>query len=495
MKVPAPVLFLIDPIRPKITFWSVFDRPISELLVAGSDIIILQHFDSKCHFSRYSIQSFCEFLLQKWTKLSRNSLFQLLENNFSVASDFLNQNLEVKQKMKQVWMRESEDEPSDSSEFKQVESLFKEFVETLPSSAQSDERNGFDTSSSNEQTVPFSSNGNSSEIDVLIESVKQLYTNSNEAQNDQDFETIDESNGRQEEVESPPNKMADDQINENSEESTLYMNSSCVQRLKCVCGQPGPGSHLNLPTSLLLIERQLLQECKFDDQDLEHGLRHCFQHSLWRLYSQLQLLQQNYTAFLRTALLLNDLNLLRNAFFRIQFARDTSLQDQTLIWYDAQCKERDHVRCLDCDHLHSTEPILWCDLLDYIYLNTSADRLIELLLRHSRLVERLQLPISLIQKLAKSEILKRYESSLATSKVQILQRQLSKKRLLGERTHKNGDTNVGRKINLNQKCCSACGGELGTSFEQLLWFKCDHLYHKRCVLQRTLSVHFCLLCE
>ena len=486
--------------------------PIKEIHVAGEDIFLFQEVDLKLHLSHYRIQLLPELLLSKRVQaLENKSYFRLLCHcdNFDLEELWV-EHPEILAKSRNRWiqLQKKFEHTAGIEEFQSLS-----FSITNGIGFHQDEtddgltiKNGFQnehpswndktkkatsTIGANPECEPSAKNGgNDSEanaaIGSLIESVKSKYGWSTKKGGDNDLKkTL--INGQTNSIELSKNLLS------NSNAWPTTPTEKWIRRLKCVCGQPLPSSHLNLAPQLMDYERQLLRRMTVDC-DLQPYEKACFESSLWIFYTQILLLQQKCDDYLRTCLMLNDLNLLRNPFFRANFTQDSYLQKQLFNYYSKQKITNNSIACLNCNRTFPSETIKWTELLEYVYSNTDAQRFVELLLDSEQYMLQ-PIPDKLLLRLTKSEILKKYESSLTNSKLNRLKNHLVKNSFQSDSLHNSNCQHWCKKINLQVSKCSICDRLFTMGSQTMVVFKCKHLFHKLCLIEHKQTVKQCYKCK
>jgi hypothetical protein len=224
-----------------------------------------------------------------------------------------------------------------------------------------------------------------------------------------------------------------------------------------------------------------------NDNNLDDIIKLSFEYAIWNLYLDLLILKQKYIDYIRTALILMDINLLsKNTLFIKIFKYDFNLGkvlfEKFIEQKNMNSDELDYKAiCLNCKKKLDSDYMRWQDMIDFLHKNLKLNDLIDLLLIYHSKIPKSVLNPKLCFQLLQVEMIKRYQSTLNFDKLVKLNHHLvatsvkNSKQEAGIKT-KNWST----FIDLNLKDCDICKKSLKNCKNSLLIFKCNHIYHKDC---------------
>lgn len=554
------MLFIINPLNAQIVFWTNQLNAITNILICDDQVIICHRNESNEASSEssnettntgsdrlftlikvFDLEDFLEnenYLL----RLSNLSLFCFLKENQLLTSGLIRDDLILRSHVDNEWFKLEDD-------LKPIFSDIRDSIDNKP--GRTENNNCLDTQNSNLSSTSYETNESTStansfeqassptnglsdgDIDFNIgqeevtavrsnglaglsseangglssESNGSAETLSSEQQNGQPKKSIEELTSKHR-----WKKLPDEPVDERKVlRKKLNALKQCVDgdqigSLKCKCGHPAPRAHQMMSGKQKEIRLLLIK--LLDDTNLDETLDTCFELAIWNLYLDLLIIKRRYADYIRTSLLLMDINLLskNNLFIRI-FRSDLSLAKQLLGQFIRQ-KQLDQeppppnestnkMICLHCGAGLESDYCKWPDMVDFLYKNLQLNDLLNLLTLHHRHLPASVLSPKLCIHLLQTEIIKQYENPMTNEELARLNEKLAKIKK-STRTTKTGQrtNDWSMLLDLKQKNCNICTKPLRDCRESLLVFKCGHVYHKDCDETSTLSCRkACYVCS
>ncbi len=284
--------------------------------------------------------------------------------------------------------------------------------------------------------------------------------------------------------------------------------SHYIDKCKCVCGSPLPGSHL-IQSELQEKIRQLVynnNECGHSVIDL---IEICHKNAIWPLYMHLILKCEEYKKYIRYSLMLNDIQLL----FRDKLQEYLYLKEnfnELLMQFAQQrdCGSDQIVRCLECD-IALTDTINSIKWENIIHLSIKSIGIEDTLILLKNLIHKnpdFSTQFYLI--ILRMRMISVYQSPVTREKLNKLMSHINSVRKVkseidcspiastsSSSLSRNQTKYSGFKINLSIENCAKCNTSLMTKnkSQKIVAFYCKHIYHKSCI--SSMSQNYCNLCK
>ena len=560
------MLFVINPLNAQIVFWTNQLNAITNILICDDQLIICHRNESNESSNEnarsdrlftlikvFDLEDFLEnenYLL----RLSNLSLFCFLKENQMLTSGLIRDDLILRSHVDNEWFKLEDD-------LKPVFSDVRDSIDNKPCRTENN-NNCLDTQNSNlsstsyetnesistvnsfEQTGSLTNDLSDGEIDFNIRIQGEviavqsnglenglvsggLSSEASESNESGDTLSLEQQNGQPNSIPNGSRKSIEELTSkhrwkklpdEPADERKVLgkklgalkqcVDSDQIGSLKCKCGYPAPRAHQMMSSKQKEIRLILIK--LLVNANLDETLDTCFELAIWNLYLDLLIIRRRFADYIRTSLLLMDINLLskNNLFIQI-FRSDLNLAKELLSQFVRQkqlCQESppsapnestSKAICLHCGAGLDSDYCKWPDMVDFLHKNLKLGDLIDLLTIHHRHLPALspKLCIHLLQ----TEIIKQYENPMTNEELARLNQKLAQISK-SKRTTKIG---AGQRTNdwwmlldLNQRNCDICTKPLRDCRDPLLVFKCGHVYHKDCDETSTLSCKkACYVCS
>lgn len=525
------MLFIINPLTAQIVFWTdQITSRIVKIMVSEDELVICHKNESIKNenqketeeerlFTLIKIYNLDDFLDESHLlNLSGFSLFCFLLENESISVDLVNKSTDLKDYLQAEWSKLNDNQKLVFNGLKKL--IYPDEINGVENDV-NEKDNGInlnDLNKINDNLLNGLSNGkkfngksSKSSSEGKLNEISSIL--SKLAKSTESIEIIKPSNLLNGKFKKSIEELTSKHRwkNESDEKRTLKkklkklklnIDKQQIDKLKCECNYPSPRSHLILndkQKNMRLILIKLL-----DDSNIDEIMDISFEYAIWNLYLDLLILKNRFTDYIKTSLLLMDINLLaRNNVFVKKFQSDLELSKELFRLFveqknlnpgedDEQTSNR--AVCLNCKTDLNLDYIRWQDIIDFLYKNLKLDDLLELLMIHHQ-----QLPYSVLNTklcihLLQTEMIKQYESSLTNDKLTKLNKHLTIRNLKQKSNSGLDQDNWSMYIDLSKKDCDICKSSLKSCREPLIVFKCNHIYHKECEEPSNVAKKTCYVC-
>ncbi|RWS11425.1 uncharacterized protein B4U79_17527 [Dinothrombium tinctorium] len=477
---PQSAIYIIDPVRAVIVLWTNIYDDIAEIHGVQRDIFLIHNKrgngkDLTPSFTHLRILSLEEATLHLFTINEHVEALKFVSKNFIYFKRCLQKQSKLRELIKETLLQLTE-RGDDFANFSEVQHLLDSQMEDIQQ----------------EPDLKLNWDGDKEVEQIVSESVKQK-----EIEKEIEDETINRDQKREEnkcESELDKKELMDEnsECNKNPLSGTIEDRiqflenklkvSGYSRNVKCGddCGFPKPGSHLHLNDVQLELQT-LLKQILFEKDAIKEYLTVCHENGLWPLYLELLLTSELYETYLITSLSLGDLCFLNNSSFLdfLKTGNNWNLLFQKFSELKLDKKQKS-ISCLNCGKEHFNEVVSWEKLIEYVSKNTDAKECVNIL-KTSEAIPNEAIASSFCSSLIRSAIIVEYQSAFSREKLTQLSAYLSKR----EREQLPKTKHWAVSLKLSEQFCAKCQLNVGFVKQNLIVFKCKHVYHSSCCMDRS----------